>query len=269
MNDTLIITHNWGFYSCCSVKLFKIIEYMKTHRKIPNIIDCTKQFSQYKNKHHINVDITSHFFKFDDSIHIDNFDIQKSKDKREMQFSDYRLINFDQMKPLIDRYFQPNDEILQRSAFIKRKYKINCDNLLTVYYRSTDKQMETNIPSFQTIVEKVKRVKSENPDLQLLFMTDCINANRNIGTIFDDVIIIQELNQNHSRGYEHAKWLLSSVILLSKSHSIITTSGNVANWMILYRNNADNVYQYLNQKQFLYGIPNPLYDPMQVDFWLN
>ena len=47
----LKVTHNTGFYSCCSVRLYHIIEYFNSEKKTPLIVDSSEQFRDYKNLH--------------------------------------------------------------------------------------------------------------------------------------------------------------------------------------------------------------------------
>ena len=57
----LKITHNFGFFSCCSVKLHDIVEYFNYHKNIPSDVDSSEQFEWYKiNK---TGDITYDYFK--------------------------------------------------------------------------------------------------------------------------------------------------------------------------------------------------------------
>lgn len=151
---------------------------------------------------------------------------------------------------------------------IEKKYKLNYKTLLTVYYRSTDKCIETNIPSIETIMNKISEVKKINPLQQILYMTDDLDSIKKIRSRFNNVITINEVEKHYNRSYDHALWFLSSIIVMSKAHSIITTSGNASNWMIFYRNHSNNIYQYLSPKQYIYGKKNDNYDPNQKDFWL-
>ena len=275
MENKLIITHNAGFFSCCSVRLFKIIEYINNYKKTPDIIDGTGQFLNYKTIQQKNLDISPHFFNLNKFINIEEKNITLTSDNKELQFSNYKLINFHQVKPLIVKYFDPSIEIKKKISMIEEKYRINYEKILVVYYRSNDKSVETNIPSIETIINKISEVKKINPELQILYMTDDLNSKERIRNKFENVITIDEVeNFDYSQsgfnygGYDHAQWFLSSVIVMSKAHSIITTSGNVSNWMIFYRNNSKNIHQYLSPKEYIYGVKNNSYDPNQQDFWL-
>lgn len=99
-------------------------------------------------------------------------------------------------------------------------------------------------------------------------MTDDLDSKKKIRNHFKNIITIDEVDKYYSRSYEHAQWFMSSVIVMSKAHSIITTSGNVSNWMVFYRNNSKNIYQYLSPKEYIYGKKNNSYVPNQQDFWL-
>ena len=71
MANKLIINHNSGFFSCCSIRLFKIIEYMKKYKKTPDIIDSSRQFLNYKTRQQKNFDISPHFFNLNKFINIE------------------------------------------------------------------------------------------------------------------------------------------------------------------------------------------------------
>ena len=50
---------------------------------------------------------------------------------------------------------------------------------------------------------------------------------------------------------------------------IVSTSGNCSKWMVFYRGNANNVYQYLNPKQYIYNQLNKDYNPNKTNFWIE
>ena len=43
-----ITYNNAGFFSCCSVKLYKIIEFINSNKRLPDNVDSSKQFKMYK-----------------------------------------------------------------------------------------------------------------------------------------------------------------------------------------------------------------------------
>ena len=56
------ITHNFGFFSCCSVKLSNIVNFINVKKKIPNIVDSSEQFKLYKKDSDMKRDITFDYF---------------------------------------------------------------------------------------------------------------------------------------------------------------------------------------------------------------
>jgi hypothetical protein len=44
----IIRYHHNGFFSCCSVKLYTIIQYINKYSKIPDSVDSSLLFSMYK-----------------------------------------------------------------------------------------------------------------------------------------------------------------------------------------------------------------------------
>ena len=52
------ITHNAGFFSCCSVKLTEIVEFINSNKRLPDIVDSSEQFIVYKNDKDKDKDIT-------------------------------------------------------------------------------------------------------------------------------------------------------------------------------------------------------------------
>ncbi len=68
---------NAGFFSCCSVKLFDIIQYIKNNKKLPSHVDSSKQFELYKKTPPD--DVTYYFFENFANISIDfkNINIRK------------------------------------------------------------------------------------------------------------------------------------------------------------------------------------------------
>lgn len=55
---------------------------------------------------------------------------------------------------------------------------------------------------------------------------------------------------------------------MSKCKKIILTSGNISQFILLYRNNSNNIHQYLSPKEYIYKVKNKSYDPNQKNFWL-
>ena len=54
LKKVLKITHNAGFFSCCTIRLLEIINYFNLNKELPLIVDSSVQFEVYKNE---NIDI--------------------------------------------------------------------------------------------------------------------------------------------------------------------------------------------------------------------
>jgi len=261
---TLKVKHNAGFFSCCSMLLEKIIHHFNTLKKLPDAIDNSNLFGHYKNNN--TIDTTAYYFDVSDTRIPYTSPVTFAKEFRELQFSDYRNIHFDQVKPFLDKYFTPSPNVLQLVDRVVKQYDIEFDNVCSVYYRATDKSIETNIAPLEEFIEKARDRKSKNPAIRFLFMTDDSSKTAQFKAAFPDTIVVAEVD--HPNKFIHSQYLLATVYVISKTKYIICGSGNVSNWIMFYRGNATNVLQYLNPKQFIYNVKNTDYDPNRTVFWL-
>ena len=65
----------------------------------------------------------------------------------------------------------------------------------------------------------------------------------------------------------HIVNFVSIIYLFSKLKYLITTSGNCEFFIILYRNNAENVNQYLKKNKYIHGVLNKEYDENNSQVW--
>ena len=102
--NTIVSVHNAGFFSCCSVKLTNIVDYINSNSKIPDSIDSSKQFSWYKRNN--DEDITYEYFEHYDNIcQIINYGINYHW---EHQFINYNNLDFTNIIPVVKKYFSPS-----------------------------------------------------------------------------------------------------------------------------------------------------------------
>ena len=266
----LTVTHNAGLFSCNSMRLFAIINYFNDNKKLPSSINSSQQYAFYKNNP--SEDITSHYFKTDTKEEIEFTDsICCTKDMREglsmLQFSNYKEIYFDQITPFIRKYFTPSDKIIKICNELIEKYNIDLENTCVLYYRGTDKSSETNVGNFDEFAEKLEEVKKANPSLKVLIQTDEIGYRNQILLKYPDSIYISETDTPNK--YIHSLYFLSAIILCARAKYIVCSSSNVSSWMMFYRGNANNVYQYLNQLEIIRGkYKNSRYDISITNFWV-
>lgn len=265
--ETLEVYHNAGFFSCYTVRLLNIISYFNKNKKCPQKVDSSKQFLEYKiNK---DQDYTDEYIKSNDSINIEYYDeINLTNEKREAQFSDYKNLNLQLIKPFINKYFSPSDKILKIMYELEKKYNLDYNNLAVFYYRGTDKRVETNLCEYDKFIEKAKQIKHDNSNIQFLIVSDEIQLLNLFKHTFPDTIIFNELLTNMNRSFIHSQIMLSSVLIMSKAKHVICTSSNVSMWIILFRGNNTNIHQYLSPKEYIYGFKNNSFDINAKTFWI-
>ena len=275
----LKITHNAGFFSCLSIRLEKILEYFNNNKVLPDVVDSSEQFREYK----VNPsDDLTHYFFIENNIDIPYITkVEITSTNNEPQFSDYKLLNFNAIKPFIDKYFSITPAIGEKINFLETKYKIEYDNICAVRYRGNDKAIETNAPTYSEIIEQAKKIKLANPQINFVLQSDESEFLENFINSFPESIIFQEIPPikkcnmcpNFAIPIENRlttiSYFLASIKIISKAKYIITTSGNGELWVCIFRGNADGVYQYLNPKEYIYGVKNESYQKDKTTFWLN
>lgn len=158
---------------------------------------------------------------------------------------------------MIEKYFSPSNNIINKIKYLIQKYNIDYKNTLAIYYRGTDKSKETQIASFDEYYNQIKQIIKQNKSINILVQTDTsqfidyIN-NRNL----KNIIIVNENHTSYSnKGIHYEKSpadnynemfdLFSTFLIIAKCKYVICGSGNCSIWMMLYRGNNKNVIQYL------------------------
>jgi hypothetical protein len=246
----LIVSHNAGFYSCCSERLRAICSHINNYRNFP-IVDSSNQWIIYKDD--LNQDITDIFFENPHESEDCNLSDIETDD---LQFRDYSKITFDKFTPIINRYFSPSPMINQMVSYLKSKYLINPEKTISVCYRGNDKIKETNLPSYQEMLNVLIAVKENFPDHRILVQSDEVEFYKFIFSNFPDSIQIEEVLKMHQnnktsipyhipvgqRVYQ-AKIFHSIMLIISQCSNVIINSGNIGLWICLYRKNTNGVYQ--------------------------
>ncbi len=257
-NPDLKIIHNCGFFSCCSVRLYKIIEYMNYKHTLPKRIDCSELFTLYK--YNSKIDITYDFFEnYDNEIKIE-YENHFTIDVFCFQFENYKKVNYEYIKPFVDKFFLPSQKIINIYNNLLLKYRVDIENCVGLYYRGTDKVTETQIDSFDSYYNKLNEIDNIN-NMQIIVQTDSaqfLNYMKQKCTDKNIIIINENITSNSNHGIHNEKtacenyidiqFLFATFLIISKCKYIICSSGNCSIWMMFYRNNAINVYQNLNKK---------------------
>lgn len=263
INNKLKINHNAGFFSCFTVTLYDLILYFNNNNFLPEL-DRSNTFNYYK--YDDNIDITFDFFKhyndFNCIIKIQN--ITNSESCFGFQFYNYKNVNYNEITPFVRKYFIPSDKIINIENNLLLKYNIDLNNCIAVYYRGTDKIVETTLDSYDSYYDKLMQIISKyepmNNKLQIIIQSDagqfvdymkhklqntniiCITEN---ATSYNNYGIHAE--QSYRDNYNNILYLLPTILIMSKCKYLICCSNNVSIVMMfyryLYKNNIDNIFQ--------------------------
>jgi hypothetical protein len=267
---TLRIDGGVGIFSCCTVRLESILQYYNRYHATPKLLDCSAQFSFYKEND--DEDISKDLFAQRDDISIEwnGFPVSVTRSSVEQQFSNYREICYAELLPFIQKYFSPSQLITRAVRHLELSSKIDYENTCVIRYRGTDKADETVQPPFTEILRKALDLKSKQPNLRFAIQTDDAKFRSFIfDALVDDCFTVEKTTWSGWDGHKDYIDFYASIMLLSKCKYIITTSGNGELWMMLFRGNANGVYQYLQHKEFIYGKPNKSYKPGSTSLWLS
>lgn len=249
------ITHNAGFFSCCSVKLTKIIDFINSNTKLPDSVDSSEQFKWYKNNK--NKDITFDYFERYDNI-TDVYITHPIKYHWEYQFENYSDLEYERINPLIKKYFSPSAEINEIVNSIERKYNLIYENICVLFYRGNDKNRETKKCGYDEYLNYAINLLKKTPKIVFLIQSDetefiefMMNKFPNNSFYFkDEIRHMKKCNDTvdkkmSSQNYDFSKKYLAITIIMSRCKHIICGSGNCDIWIMFYRGHNKNVIQNL------------------------
>lgn len=259
------IMHNYGFFSCCSVILDSIIDYFNNKQLVPNGINTKNVFGWYKKwrgNSLIDDDITFDFFQKYDSINISIYYSKPVYFNEFTQYVDYKSIDYRQLTPFIRKYFSPNQEILEIVDDMETKYCLyDYSNICVLYYRGNDKATEIKLGSYDGYIERARELLEKNPKLLFLVQSDETEFIDLMKTTFPKKTIIFNDEIRHmnktintvdkidvKNNYKFAKYYFAITIIMSKCKHIICNTGNCSLWIFLYRCNADNIHQQIEDR---------------------
>jgi len=260
---SLIITHNAGFFSCCSVKLNNIVKYVNANLKLPESIDSSEQFQWYKKD--IHQDITYEYFEHYDNIQNININFHVNYNfETDPQFTNYSTIDYNKINLITQKYFSPSAKIINIMNNLEEKYNLVYDNICVLFYRGNDKITETSLSNYDDYLLYANVILRENPNITFLIQSDeteFINFIRekfphNSFYFNDEIRHINRCNNTvdhlmKDKNYEFSKYYLAITIIMSKCKYVVCGSGNCSIWIMYYRGNNKNVYQFLDHNWFL------------------
>ena len=252
------VTHNAGFFSCCSVRLHTITNFINLNKRLPDNVDSSQQFKWYKDKEKCNKDITFDYFEHYQNIGDVNI-IHPINYRENYQYNNYANINYKCITPLIKKYFSPSVEIKNIINDIEKKYNLEYENICVLFYRGNDKNRETKKCSYDEYLTYINKLLEKNPKLMFLVQSDETEFIEFITNKFPDNSFYFKDEIRHmkkcddtvdkkmnSKVFEFSKKYLAITVIMSKCKYIICGSGNCDIWIMLYRGNNKNVIQNRN-----------------------
>ena len=268
----IVVSHKHGFFSCCSMILDNIAQFYNKHGCLPDYVDSSDSFEWYKPVG-LEGDITRHYFEPE---HTADVTINPPIDfHHRHQWKDYKELRYDQLMPLINCYFRPTVEIGGIVSDIESRYQItDHENICVLFYRGNDKCIETNLCDYEEFVGKAREIKSKHPDVRFLIQSDETGFIHRMTAEFpnsfylrDDIRHMKKCIRSVDRvapqfNFEFSKKYLAITILMGKCKHIVCNTGNCSLWIMLYRGNADNVYQNFDGVWFTPSMPPGCHLPL-------
>lgn len=246
--STYFVTWNCGFFSILSTCLLNLA---KLNGECNNI-NATLGFSLFKDDPR--QDCWYIFFKASPK-HTERLLHEESQFRHVLlHHSRYERLNFVEASLMIQRYFQPSDQIIEIANSLKKKYQIEPNNTCCIYYRGTDKHTEIESVSPDIYLEKTKRMIADEPGLRVLIQTDQEQIRQYLHhELGDRSFYFHELSTTSGDEGFHfciqdeklmfAKTFLAVQLIMAQSRFLITGTTNVAYWTVLFRGNCENVIQ--------------------------
>ncbi len=253
--DKIVISHNQGFFSCCSIRLNGIVEYANKFNKYCSIINTEDSYGWYKKeKGDVTYDYFQHYGEKGFLEYTNYIDFNESQ-----QYSNYNFLNYKEINPIIEKYFSPSEEIKNIISDIELKYSLDYNNICVLFYRGTDKSTETELSGYSGYLEYALKIYSQNNKVKFLVQSDDTNfINYITKNLNEEQIIIfrDEIRHTDKKNtVDHLDWInnnkfskyfLAITIIMSKSKYVICGSGNCSLWIMLFRGNSENVSQFQN-----------------------
>lgn len=249
-NDCIITSHNHGFFSCCSVILHNIVDYINTNKKLCQS-DSANSFGWYKKEKR---DITYEYFE---NPTINQDEIKPIDYKESYQFDDYSNLDYN-VTNIVEKYFAPSIQIKEIIHSMEAKYTIDYNNICVLFYRGNDKITETKLCEYNDYLIYANKIMQINTNVIFLIQSDETEfiqfMTRRFPNSFyfkDETRHMNKCNSTVDHVMHHtndifSKYYLAITLIMSKCKYIVCGSGNCSIWIMLYRGNNNNVCQYLN-----------------------
>ena len=250
----IVVSHKHGFFSCCSMILDNIAQFSNKYGCLPDRVDSSESFEWYK-PDGLEGDITRHYFESEHVNAVVDIDLPIYFQHRH-QWKDYKELRYDQLGQLISRYFVPTKEIRDIVSDMESRYQItDYENICVLFYRGNDKCIETGLCDYGDFVGMAREIQAKRLGVRFLIQSDETEFIHRMSSEFPDSFYLSDDIRHMKKcissvdlaapqfNYEFSKKYLAITIIMSKCAYVVCNTGNCSLWIMLYRGNADNVYQ--------------------------
>jgi len=246
----LIVTHNSGFFALCTITLNALNRIYPSHRYVT--VTWNSQFSwSWRDENQTGINLFELYFKPNRALDIRSL----VNCSLVSQYDIYEDLNFKQLNPYIQNYFEPSDRVKGKQEEFLRKYGIEYGNTIGLCYRATDKWWEIAQIQPEYFVQEAKRLLARDENLRVFVQTDqrqvrdyCL---RELGKraffltempVTTSTVGIHVLSESE-RGISNVELgvrILAAVNILAKCRYLITHTGSIGLWGYLFRGTARN-----------------------------
>lgn len=248
---------SYGFFSTFTLLLTSIMVVYKKYKKTPDVIDGSALLQKLKKDSEI--DMYHYFFHINNDIIIDFQDIElpvpfSPDDQHTLyseEYSKYYNVFF-------KKYFNVNNNIVDKINLLKNKYNISLENTISVIYRDSDKWTDLGGFNYISAAGYFNKCK------------DIINNDALINTVLiqsENTGVVQTFQQGLGAKYfeetsigknhylyppipvdtdnilEWSEYYVAALWLHSKAKYVITYTGNSAFFVYLNRGTTNNLTQ--------------------------
>ena len=153
----------------------------------------------------------------------------------------YSSLPYEKINPYINNFFSLTETVSNIIKTMEIKYNINYENTCCVFYRGLDKCVETELPSYDVILNKALKVTENEKNIKFILQTDetnflnyCKNKMKDY-IVFNDEIrhtakanTLVEKKFNKEDNYFFSLHFLAIVKIMSKCKYVVCNSSNVS-----------------------------------------
>lgn len=248
-----------GFFSQCTTTLVDLVSLSTPARKVI----ARGAFEAYRS-----VPATNSWNKFFSKPSSSDPVTKRSGDLADLAVpaiarSQYSALDFALFGPSVERFFQPSEKVAMRINELVARYRIQPTQLIVVNIRGTDKWKEISSPPVQNFVKWAEKASRREPSAEVLLVTDDSGVAEKFETAFSGKVIrFSELPMSsrtnspihrglpRSQREKFAVDFLATAYIMSAAKILITHTGNVALWTVLFRGHSRGLVQLYGDTAF-------------------